>query len=235
MHGNPALAQALLPVLKAAPAAVELVICPPAVWLAQVTDMLKGTPAKTGGQDCAAQPEGAYTGDISAGMLKEAGASYVIIGHSERRGLHQESNDTVRGKMAQALRAGLVPILCVGETQAEREAGGAEAVTARQVTESLPDGADKSRFILAYEPVWAIGSGRTPTTEDIRLMHAHIQAVAAERTGLASEGISVLYGGSVKGDNASAIMATAGVAGVLVGGASLKVEEFGGIIAAAAA
>jgi triosephosphate isomerase len=163
-------------------------------------------------------------------MLADAGAAYVIVGHSERRMHHHETSGDVRQKAAQAMKSGLIPIICVGETDSERSAGKTDEVVGRQLCDSLPEEARKKQFLLAYEPVWAIGSGKTPTLEDIGQMHASIAAVAAQRTGLAPAQISVLYGGSVNAANAAAIMAAPGVAGVLVGGASIKPEEFGKII-----
>ena len=177
-----------------------------------------------------AQPDGAYTGDISAPMLKEAGCAYVIVGHSERRSQHHESSGDVRKKAFRAIRSGLKPIICVGETLHERESGKAEATVVQQVMESLPEEADKGNFVLAYEPVWAIGSGQTPTLANIAEMHSQVTNAAAKCIGSKPEHMRVLYGGSVKADNAAEILATEGVAGVLVGGASLKAEEFCKII-----
>jgi triosephosphate isomerase len=236
MHGGPALARDMLLTVARPQPSLEVVLCPPAVSISQVADILHtaNASAKTGAQDCAAQSSGAFTGDISAEMLRQAGAEYVIVGHSERRTLHHESSETVRQKALQAIKANLIPIICIGETETERSAGKAEAVVGRQIQESIPDEAKNYRFILAYEPVWAIGSGKTPTPGDIEQMHAYITEAAAKRTGLAPATISVLYGGSVNAGNAGAIMKISGVAGVLVGGASLKPDEFGKIIAAAA-
>ena len=209
---------------------VTVVICPSSPLLAVLSPLMSGSKLILGAQDCHGEVEGAYTGDVSAKLLKEIGAAYVIVGHSERRTLHHETSADVRKKAAAAIASGLIPIICVGESAQERKQGKAEEIVAKQVEESLPDAAAKSQFIIAYEPVWAIGSGQTPTAGDIAQMHTHIASAAARRTGLAPERISVLYGGSVKGDNAAAIMATEGVAGVLVGGASLKAEEFCEII-----
>ena len=228
----------LIPAVIAAgmpPAGVAVVVCPPATLIGLVAAQLKHPDAAAGAQDCAAQESGAYTGDISARMLKEAGAKYVIVGHSERRTRHNETDDVVRQKAIQAMQAGLVPIICIGETEAERMTGQAEAVVGKQIQQSLPNEAKNKHFILAYEPVWAIGTGKTPTPQDIQHMHSTIAQAAAQRTGLAPAAISVLYGGSVNAGNAKAILALPGVAGVLVGGASVKPEEFGKIIAAAAA
>ncbi|MDE3061221.1 MAG: triose-phosphate isomerase [Pseudomonadota bacterium] len=229
MHGAAAEAHTLVEAVAEAAAKApqaEVIVCPPTTLLAQVTSWLVGSNVKTGGQDCHAEAEGAHTGSISAAMLEEAGAAYVIVGHSERRAAFGETNDEVKKKAQAAMGVGLIPIICVGETAAERDAGKAEEVVARQVSESLP----KGHFLLAYEPVWAIGTGKTPTARDIESMHAHIIAVAARETGLARERIFVVYGGSVNAANARQILATKGVSGVLVGGASLKAEAFCNII-----
>ncbi|MDE3060537.1 MAG: triose-phosphate isomerase [Pseudomonadota bacterium] len=234
MHGDAAMAHALVEAVAdqagRAPG-VEVILCPPATLLAQVSTWLIGSAVKLGGQDCHAEAQGAFTGDISAVMLRESGCAYVIVGHSERRQYHRETNEDVRKKSARAIATGLIPIICIGETLSEREAGQAETVVERQLRDSIPDEVAEGRFLLAYEPVWAIGTGKVPTPEDICRMHGHILSVAADRTGLASPGISVLYGGSVKADNAREIMAIQGVSGVLVGGASLKAEEFCKIMA----
>ncbi len=223
MHGDPALASALCHAAAAvAPApGVQVVVCPPAPLLAQVCGELAGSHVKVGGQDCHAEAQGAFTGDISAPMLKAVGCTHVIVGHSERRTLHGETSADVRKKAQAALKAGLTPIICIGETLAQREAGKEREIVGEQLRESLPDG----YFILAYEPVWAIGSGRTPTEGDIRAMHDYITGIVKARP--------VLYGGSVNAANAASILAVPGVSGVLVGGASLKADEFGRIIAAA--
>lgn len=213
---------------------VQVVICPPAVLLAQVSALLAGSKhVKSGGQTCHTQAEGAYTGDISAAMVKDAGATYVILGHSERRRDHFETDSAIRQAAALALQTGLIPIICVGESEDERKSGKALDVVGQQVRDCLPEAAGIHDFVLAYEPVWAIGSGATPTTDDIAAMHAHILSVASERTGKEKAAIPTLYGGSVKAANAREIMQTAGVSGVLVGGASLKADEFCRIISAA--
>lgn len=236
MHGDPmkaaALAEAVGRACVGLPAHVETVVCPPSILIPDVARQLSGSSVKTGGQDCHSEREGAYTGDISAPMLAAAGCTHVIVGHSERRINHMESDELVNAKADAALTAGLVPIICVGETQEERDGGRAEDVVGRQVEESIPEGAGDRHFVLAYEPVWAIGSGKTPTADDIRDMHHYIMKRASFRIG---RPVAVLYGGSVKAANAEEILAIPGVAGVLVGGASLKAEEFGKIIAAAAA
>jgi triosephosphate isomerase len=237
MYGDPAAAHPLVEAVAAhaakLPAGVQVVVCPPSLLAVQVTSWLIGANVKTGGQDCHAQPEGAFTGDVSARMLADSGCAYVIAGHSERRLHHCETSEMVGHKAAAAIAAGLIPIICIGETAEERDTGIAESVVAAQLRQSIPKQAAAGNFVLAYEPVWAIGSGRTPTQGDIARMHAYIVSVATERTGLAAEHIAVLYGGSVKAENARGIMAIAGVSGVLVGGASLKANEFCGIISAA--
>jgi len=236
MHGTPELARSLVSAVSGQSFSpnTHIVICPPATLLATVAPHRIASRVAVGGQDCSAEAEGAFTGDISAGMLKEAGCDYVIVGHSERRQYHSESDDLVQKKATRAMTAGLIPIICVGETAAQRQAGKANAVVGAQVKESLPESAGEDNFMLAYEPVWAIGSGKTPAPEDIRAMHAHVIAVAAEKTGLSGSQITVLYGGSVKAANAAEILAVPGVSGVLVGGASLKADEFCAIAAAAA-
>lgn len=234
MHGSLALAKELLPALAALEVrpGVTTAICPPAPLLGGVAPLL-GRMA-LGAQDCHAEAGGAFTGDVSAAMLKEAGCRYVIVGHSERRQFHGETDAQVAAKAARALEAGLIPIICVGETLAQRESGAAQAVVAAQVKASLPPGASaQTDFVLAYEPVWAIGSGKTPSPDDIRDMHAAIAAQTCACAGLPKERVAVLYGGSVKAANAKAILSIPGVSGVLVGGASLTAEEFGGIMQAA--
>ncbi|HTT78709.1 MAG TPA: triose-phosphate isomerase [Stellaceae bacterium] len=197
----------------------ELLVCPPTTLLAVVGAAIAGSGVMLGGQDCHAEPKGAFTGDISAEMLKDAGCSHVVLGHSERRHGHGESDAAVRGKVAAAWRAGLVAILCVGETRAEREAGRALDIVARQLAGSLPDGADAGRLVVAYEPVWAIGTGLTPTMADIADMHAAIRSRIPP-------GTRILYGGSVNPGNAGDILAHPEVDGALVGGASLKADDF---------
>jgi triosephosphate isomerase len=188
-----------------------------------------------GAQDCHAAESGPHTGDVSAAMIKDAGAGFVIVGHSERRADHGEKDADVKAKAEAALAAQLAVIVCVGETEAERDAGRAEKVVCKQLDGSLPQ-ADKAaeKVTVAYEPVWAIGTGRTPTTGDIAAMHAAIRGKLAEIYGDAAAGVRILYGGSVKPDNAAEILAVPEVGGALVGGASLTAESFLGIIVAAA-
>lgn len=206
--------------------AVDLAICPPATLLYTLSASLIGARIATGGQDCSTQASGAYTGEVSAAMLADAGASYVIVGHSERRTLHGESNAVVKAKAEAALAAGLPPIVCVGETREEREAGRALAVVKKQLRGSVPEGAAAS-LVVAYEPVWAIGTGLTPTAADVAEMHAAIRAELGRILGKAdAAGVRLLYGGSVKPGNAAELMNVANVDGALVGGASLKAADF---------
>jgi len=203
----------------------ELLICPPATLLAPIGEGLAGSPVALGGQDCHAEEKGARTGDVSAEMLKDLRCRYVIVGHSERRADHGESDAAVRAKAAAARRAGLVAIVCVGETEAERDAGRTLEVVGRQLAGSLPEGMSATTAVIAYEPVWAIGTGRTPTTADVAAVHAHIRERLA---GLVAdpEAVRVLYGGSVKPSNARELMAVDNVDGALVGGASLVAADF---------
>jgi len=237
MYGDPAMAAALAQSIVKNTAGkannAQVVICPPAILLPHVAPHLSGSTIKLGGQDCHIQPDGAYTGDISALMLKQAGCTHVLVGHSERRKFHHEQDIDVRHKAARAVKTGLIPVICIGESEEERKAGKTKDILAQQIRECIPEEAIQGDFILAYEPVWAIGSGKTPTMGDISDIHAYIISLAARRTGMDSASIPVIYGGSVKADNAREIMAAEAVSGVLVGGASLKAEEFCRIVAAA--
>lgn len=203
-----------------------VLLCPPATLVAVMADALSGSAVMVGGQDCHAAASGAHTGDISAQMLADSGASYVILGHSERRADHGESSGDVAAKARAAHAAGLIAIICLGETEAERDAGQTLDVVLRQLAESVPEGATAANTVIAYEPVWAIGTGRTPTLEQISEVHD------ALRANLPDSAISLLYGGSVKPGNAAEIFAIANVDGALVGGASLKAADFGAIVAA---
>jgi triosephosphate isomerase (TIM) len=205
--------------------ACELLICPPATLLAVLGEALAGSSIRLGGQDCHAAAKGAHTGDISAEMLKDAGCSHVIVGHSERRSDHGESDAAVRAKAEAARRTGLVAIICVGESEVERLAGQALEVVARQLAGSIPPGASAADLVIAYEPVWAIGTGRTPTVQDVGEMHAHIRRRLADSVADAA-GVRLLYGGSVKPSNAGELLAVADVDGALVGGASLVAGDF---------
>lgn len=205
---------------------VELAISPPATLLDRAAQIVAGTGIALGGQDCHENPSGAHTGDVSAEMLADAGATYVIVGHSERRSDHGESDASTRAKAEAALRAGLAPIICVGETRGERDAGLAFAVVERQTDASLPQDVAPQRLVVAYEPVWAIGTGLTPTPQDVAEMHAAIRARLAARFGDDGQATRILYGGSVKPANAAELLRVKNVDGALVGGASLKAKDF---------
>ncbi|TRL32214.1 triose-phosphate isomerase [Methylosinus sporium] len=205
---------------------VELAICPPATLLERVSRLLAGAEIALGGQDCHERPSGAHTGDISAEMLADAGASYVIVGHSERRADHGEGDALIRAKALAGLRAGLSPIVCVGETRAERDAGRASAIVEAQLDGSLPRRAAPDKLVVAYEPVWAIGSGLTPTPLDVAQMHAAIRARLVILFGAGAAATRILYGGSVKPANAAELLRVKNVDGALVGGASLTAKEF---------
>ena len=210
----------------------EVLICPPATLVMAVAEAVKASGVLVGGQDCHAKPSGAHTGDISAEMLRDCGASHVIVGHSERRADHGETDAAVRSKAEAAWRAGLVPILCIGETLAERENGKTLSVLETQLKGSVPDGSAAANLVVAYEPVWAIGTGKTPTTAEVAAAHAHIRKVLGGLMGGAAA-VRLLYGGSVKESNAAELLAAADVDGALVGGASLKAGEFLAIAKAA--
>jgi triosephosphate isomerase len=210
----------------------DLMICPPATLVALFADKARGSAMAIGGQDCHAEPSGAFTGDIAAEMLADAGAAAVIVGHSERRTTHRETDAAVRAKAQAAWRAGLTAIVCIGETRTEREAGKTLDVLGRQLDGSLPDGATGKNLVVAYEPVWAIGTGLTPTTADVAEAHAFIRKRLASRYGDTAQAVRILYGGSVKPSNAVELMGVPNVDGALVGGASLKAEDFFGIAAA---
>lgn len=212
--------------------ACDVLICPPATLVATLKEAAKGSKIAIGGQDCHAKESGAHTGDISAEMLKDAGAAYAIVGHSERRADHGETDKTVRAKAEAAHRAGLVAIVCVGETEAERDAGSTLKVIRTQLKGSLPDGATAKTTVVAYEPVWAIGTGRTPTPDDVAKVHAAIRKALEARFGAEGAKMRILYGGSVKPSNAAELMAVPNVNGALAGGASLKADDFWGIISA---
>ena len=225
--------EALHEALAAEPAACRVALCPPATLVHRLAQAAAGSAVEVGGQDCRAEASGAYTGGVSAEMLKDAGATLVILGHSERRQEFGESDLLVSAKAEAAVRAGLSPIVCVGETLAQREAGEAVEVVRRQVLNSLPLVLAGATFAVAYEPVWAIGTGLTPTLEQIEEVHRAVRAAMLERLGLAAASAPILYGGSVKPDNARDILAVPEVGGALVGGASLKAADFLGIIRAA--
>jgi triosephosphate isomerase (TIM) len=203
---------------------VDIIVCPPATLIACFADAARGTRVGIGAQDCHTEVAGAYTGDISAEMLRDAGAMAVILGHSERRRYHGETDAMVRAKVVAAHRAGLLAIVCVGETRAEHDAGRANEIVCTQLQSSLPDTAEN--IVVAYEPVWAIGTGSTPTPDDVRIMHALIREQLSARLGAAGETLRILYGGSVKPGNAKELLRIENVDGALVGGASLHAGEF---------
>lgn len=213
----------------------EMLLCPPATLISAMAARAKGTAVMVGAQDCHAKASGAHTGDIAAAMLLDAGASHVILGHSERRADHGESSELVRAKAEAALAAGLIAIVCLGETEAERDAGATLAVIGAQLDASLPAGATAATLVIAYEPVWAIGTGRTPTLDQITEVHSFLRARLTGLIGAEAAGTRLLYGGSVKPSNAAEIFALADVDGALVGGASLKAADFGAIVAALSA
>lgn len=216
-------------------AACDILICPPATLIAAMAAAAKGSAVMVGGQDCHAKSSGAHTGDISAAMLKDAGAGHVILGHSERRADHGETDADVRAKAEAAGAAGLIRIICVGETEAERDAGTTLKIIGRQLAGSVPDGATAADTVIAYEPVWAIGTGRTPTLAQIAEVHDFMRQTLTDRFGAEARGMRLLYGGSVKPSNAGEIFATANVDGALVGGASLKAADFSQIVTALSA
>ncbi len=216
--------------LRDAAIPVLLVVCPPFPLIPAFAAALAGSRIGLGAQDCHARVSGAHTGDVSPALLREIGCGYVILGHSERRADHAESNAVVAAKVAGAIAAGLTPIVCVGESEAERDAGEAEDVVRTQLRHSLPEGFDG---VIAYEPVWAIGTGRTPSAGDVTAMHAAIRAALVAQLPKSGARIPILYGGSVKPDNAAALLALPEVGGALVGGASLKAADFLAIAAGA--
>ncbi|KWT68998.1 Triosephosphate isomerase [Hyphomicrobium sulfonivorans] len=225
-------AEAVGRALNETPAGADVMICPPATLLGPMVAALGDSTVHVGGQDCHVNVSGAFTGDVSAEMLADAGATAVIVGHSERRSLHGELDRDVRAKAEAAHRAGLSAIVCVGETAGERAAALTQTVVSRQLAGSLPDGARAANTVVAYEPVWAIGTGLTPTVEDVAKVHAAIRKALVARFGAEGQGMRILYGGSVKPQNARELMAVPDVNGALVGGASLKAADFLGIIAA---
>ncbi len=210
----------------------EILLCPPATLLIPVKELLQGSPVELGAQNCHPKLSGAHTGDISPAMLADAGCAYVILGHSERRADHHETDALVRAKAEAAIGAGLTALICVGETEAQRDSGHCAEIVGAQVKGSVPPGADPATLVVAYEPIWAIGTGRTPTPDDVQIMHHHLRTtLAAEISG--GERVRILYGGSVKPSNAETFLALPDVDGALVGGASLKDEDFWAIVQAA--
>lgn len=234
MNGTSADLAEVVALMTAFPApSVDLLICPPATLLSRMSEAKGAHLLTLGGQDCHAKVTGAHTGDVSAQMLLDAGASHVILGHSERRADHAETNDMVHAKAIAAQAAGLIAVICIGETLAEREAGRTLDIVAGQLANSTPVGATTTNTVIAYEPVWAIGTGKVPTLAEISEVHAKIRADMTDRFG--TDGFRILYGGSVKPNNAADIFALPDVDGALVGGASLKAADFGAIITALSA
>jgi triosephosphate isomerase len=209
--------------------ACEVLICPPAILVRELARIAVDSSVKIGGQDCHINENGAHTGDISAEMMKDAGAKYCIVGHSERRADHGESNEIVKAKAEAVLRAGLIAIVCVGETLEDRDAGNTLEVISGQVKNSLPAGATAVNTVIAYEPVWAIGTGKTPTPLDVEAVHAHIRSELEDLMNDSGQ-VRLLYGGSVKGSNAAELMSVENVDGALVGGASLTADDFWPIV-----
>jgi len=226
-----ALAAELMALLNRGSRPFDMVVCPPATLVATVATAARGSVLMIGGQDCHAEAKGAFTGDISAEMLKDAGAGAVIVGHSERRTLHGETDETVRAKALAAKRAGLTAIVCIGETLEQRDGGQTLAVLEKQLLGSVPEGSRAASLVVAYEPVWAIGTGRTPSTGDVAAAHAHIRKTLAQRVDDAGA-VRILYGGSVKPENAAGLLGLEDVDGALVGGASLKAADFWAIATA---
>ncbi|MDB5543042.1 MAG: tpiA [Hyphomicrobiales bacterium] len=210
----------------------EAAICPPATLVSLAAELVKGSGLSIGGQDCHAKAAGAHTGDISAQMLQDVGAAYVIVGHSERRTDHHETSAQVRAKAEAAIAAGLIAIVCVGESEAQRRANETLAVVGQQMSESWPAGATAATLVIAYEPIWAIGTGLTPTAADVAEVHAFLRKEALRLGGAEGAGVRLLYGGSVKPSNAVELMGVPDVDGALVGGASLTAKDFLGIAAA---
>ncbi len=212
------------------PLGCDLLVCPPSVHVAAVAGAVAGSPVAVGGQDCHPEKQGAHTGDVSAPMLRDIGATWVILGHSERRQNHAETDALVRAKTLAAVAAGLTPIVCVGETEDQRTSGRETEVVGGQLVGSLPEG---FAGVVAYEPVWAIGTGKTATDDDVAAMHGFIRQQLVRQLGAAGNGILILYGGSVRPANAVSLLAVPNVGGALVGGASLKADDFLAIARAA--
>ena len=235
MHGHYSSSEevnALVQMLRERPAQCDVLICPPFTLLMPFSNLIEGYGLSLGGQDCHHQPEGAHTGDISADMLKDAACSYAIVGHSERRKWHRESDKRVSEKATMAHNEGLCAIICVGETEEQRDSGQTLDVIAGQLKKSMPDDSVSHNTVVAYEPIWAIGTGRTPSVEEIGEVHGLIRKHLTGRFGLDGQNFRILYGGSVKPENAAELMSINNVDGALVGGASLKAIDFNGIIEA---
>jgi len=241
MHGSRASIEQLLaelvqdiPVTEAGASVVETVVCPTYVHIAQAQMLCAGSPVAVGAQDCSHMSSGAYTGEVAATMLTDAGCDWVILGHSERRQYHSESDDLVSAKLNAAIDAGISPIVCVGETQEQREGGEAEVVVARQLEGALRGQVGLDKLVIAYEPVWAIGTGLTATPQEAQDMHAFIRGKLSGVNGLDADSTRILYGGSVKASNAAELFGQPDIDGALVGGASLVAGDFLAIIKAAA-
>ena len=237
MHGTNAFASDLAGSLgdkmsDAGDNGVDMLLCPPAPLLGAVRVSVGDSGIALGGQDCHSAEQGAHTGDISAAMLRDAGCAFVIVGHSERRADHGEEDAMVKAKATAAQASGLIPVICIGETLAEREAGKAVEVVTGQLRGSVPDGATAANMVVAYEPVWAIGTGKIPTLDDIAEVHDAIRVCLTD-VSAGSDSVRILYGGSVKPENAAEILAVGNVNGALVGGASLKADDFWAIAEAA--
>jgi len=237
MNGSLAANEVLLNGLKAelGRPACAVAVCVPAPYFAQCQSTLSDSPVAWGGQDISTHESGAYTGEVSGVMLKDFGCAYVIVGHSERRSYHSESDEVVAAKAVSALKAGLTPIVCVGESLAERESGQTESVVSKQLDAVLAviEAADVGRIVVAYEPVWAIGTGKTATPQMAQDVHAVLRSRLAVKNAAAAESVQILYGGSMKPDNAKDLLSMADIDGGLIGGASLKAQDFLAIIAAA--
>lgn len=232
MNGSQSMATDLINGVKAGPPPenIELLVCPPFPYLSAAVSLTSGSGIHVGAQTCHPEISGAHTGDIAAEMLSDVGCTHVIVGHSERRTDHGETDADVMAQASAANKAGLTAVICVGETESERDAGSTLDVVATQIAGSVPDGANADNTVIAYEPVWAIGTGRTPTTDEVQQVHAAIRANLAERLGQdTADQVRILYGGSMKPSNATELLALADVDGGLIGGASLKAEDFLGI------
>lgn len=233
MNGLTASMAELVEMCDANPSNCDVLVCPPFPLIGRFVGSAGNAHIEIGAQDCHTAESGAHTGDVSAALLADVGASAVIVGHSERRTDHGETSELVKAKAEAVLANNLKAIVCIGETEAERDAGNAEALVTQQMRDSLPAGATAANTVVAYEPVWAIGTGRTPTTEQIGAMHAALRAALKSDLAAEGDGIRILYGGSVKPGNAAEIFAIDDVDGGLIGGASLKAVDFLGIVAAA--
>ncbi len=219
MNGSKIFSETLIQEIGSMADDVDVLVCPPFPYLSVVAPQCLERGIALGAQDCSVHESGAYTGEVSAQMLKDIGCSYVILGHSERREYHKESNELIKNKVSAAHKAGLIAILCIGETEAQREMNQEQTVVRQQLDECLPDSSNAQNTVIAYEPVWAIGTGKTASADDAEKMHEFIG-------GLVSQGTRILYGGSMKPSNAEGLLAMPSIHGGLIGGASLKAEDF---------